>query len=173
MDASGIVGFIKERKTAKGLKTFSFTLDDRDDDRWFGTYTDEPPAVGTFVTFEYVTNGAGFHNVDNKTMQATQPEEAEAAPAAAAIPFGGPAAAKAAYAKQSHKDANIQWQSARNAAIALLGVANDAGGLDLGTGKKGDKFAALTIMWNRLTVDLFEKSMEVGETGEVPADFQG
>jgi hypothetical protein len=177
MEASGLIGFVKPRKTAKGLTTYSFTLDDRDDERWFGTYDKEPAEAGTYVTFEYVTNAAGFNNVDNKTMKVTQegpatPDFDDDIPDSVA---GKPAPAKAAaaYGKATNRDANINWQSARNASTALLDVANAAGALDLGTGKKGSKLDALVVIHNRLTLDLYNHAMEVNATGEVPADFQG
>lgn len=170
MNASGIIGYVKSRKTAKGLTTYSFTFDDREDERWFGMYTTEPSEVGTFVEFEYVTNSAGFHNVDNKTLVVTEKEEAKEAPAQEKA---APSKAASAYKGAGNKDANIQWQSARNAAVSLLDVANSAGALDLGTGKKGSKLDALLIQVNRLSVDFFEKSMEVARTGDVPEDLAG
>jgi hypothetical protein len=173
MEASGIIGFVKPRKTAKGLTTYSFTLDDRDDERWFGTYDQEPADVGTFVEFEYVTNGAGFNNVDNKTMKVVEQDKAENTDGPNDdIPASLPKA-KVAYGKATNRDANINWQSARNASISILEVANAAGALDLGTGKKGSKLDALLIQVNRLTVDFYEQAMEVNNTGEVPEDFQG
>ena len=85
----------------------------------------------------------------------------------------GKVPARNAYAKATNRDANINWQSARNAAIATLEVANAAGALDLGTGKKGSKLDALVIVLNRLTVDFYGQAMEVNASGDVPEDFQG
>ncbi len=174
MKAEGIIGFVKPRKTAKGLTTYSFTLDDRDDERWFGTYTQEPPDVGVYVEFEYVTNGAGFNNVDNDTLKATENPDADVP---AEVEGGAPAAksggASKAYSGAVKKDACIQWQAARNSAIAILGIAAAAGALDLGTGKKGSKLDALFVQVSRLTVDYFGHTQEVSETGEVPEDFRG
>ncbi len=171
MEASGLIGFVKPRKTVKGLTTYSFTFDDRDDDRWFGTYTEEPAEAGTFVEFEYITNGAGFHNVDNKTMKVVEAEKESDGPAAKET--AEPTKAKAAYGKATNRDANINWQSARNASIAVLEVANAAGALDLGTGKKGSKLDALLVFANRLTLDFYNHAMEVNTTGDVPEEFQG
>jgi hypothetical protein len=79
MDAKGIVGKIIPRNTKVGI-TYSFTLDDRDDERWFGTFKTPAPAEGTYVEFEYKTNAAGFHNVDMATLvTAEAPEKADAA----------------------------------------------------------------------------------------------
>jgi len=171
MEAEGLIGFIKPRQVAGGYTTYSFTFDDREDGRWFGTYKLEPPEVGTYVKFEYTTNSAGFHNVENKTLTTV---EKEGAPAADDAPVTGRLAkTQGAYKGATNRDANINWQSARNAAIALCQVASDAGALDLGTGKKDSKIEALLLIANRLTVDYFDQAMEVNNTGERPEEFRG
>lgn len=187
--AEGLVGFIKPRKTAKGYTTYAFTFEDRDDDRWFGTYKDDPEElgaeVGAYVTFEYSKSGAGFLNVDTDTLEVIEGEEGEeeeeeepeekpkakkkaakkkAKPAAS----GSSARASAAKAAAGNKDANIQWQSARNAALTFCALAQEAGVLDLGTGKKGEKLEALDKFVNLKSFDFFTASMEVGQTGEAP-----
>lgn len=190
--AAGVVGFIKPRKTAKGYTTYAFTFDDRDDDRWFGMYKTDPEElgaeVGAYVEFEYTTSGAGFLNVVEDTLEVLEgeeegeEEEEEEAPkprskkkASKKKPAskkkassGGQARAAAAKNVSSNKDANIQWQSARNAALTFTEIAQAAGILDLGTGKKGEKLEALGIFVNLKTVDFFTASMEVSETGGVP-----
>jgi len=161
--ASGVVGKVNPRNTKVGI-TYSFTLDG--DTKWYGTYKDTPPQEGQFVEFEYKTNGAGFHNVEMPTLKMTSPSESTTtAPA--------PAAATKAWAASSHKDANIQWQSARNAAVQLAVGALAGGAISLGSGKAEAKLEALMIQVNRLTLDFFDQSMEVGNTGEAPEDFRG
>ena len=81
---------------------------------------------------------------------------------------GSSSRATAARAAAGFKDANIQWQSARNAALTFVGIAQEAGVLDLGTGKKGDKLEALDHFVNLKSLDFFTASLEVGETGEAP-----
>ena len=177
MNASGIIGVIKPRKiTHKGqaLTAYSFTLEDRDDDRWFGTWTTPPPEVGVYAEFEYSVNAAGFNNVDNDTMTVTEPETVGASTGLTAVPATLVSVkAEEAFKKADNKDAKLTWQSARFASIQLLEVAVAAGALDLGTGKKGSKLDALLIQVNRQTVDFFEYSMEVGRTGDAPEDLTG
>ena len=117
MEASGIVGKVIPRNTKVGI-TYSFTFDDFDDERWFGTFKETPPLDGQYVTFEYVKNAAGFLNVDMKTMVIAEGNTAEVAQATPQPE----AAAKvtAAYTKSGNKDAKITWQAARNSAIAAL-----------------------------------------------------
>lgn len=161
--SSGVVGKVNPRNTKVGI-TYSFVLDGPDD-KWYGTFKDTPPQEGQYVEFEYVTNGAGFHNVDMKTLTTT------------AAPEGStdvvPAPAKKAFAASSNKDANIQWQSARNAAINLVGVAVEAGAISLGGGKAEAKLEAMLIQVNRISLDFFDQSMEVSQTGDAPEDFRG
>jgi flagellar biosynthesis GTPase FlhF len=210
--AGGIVGFIKPRKTAKGYTTYAFTFDDRDDERWFGTYKTDPEElgaeVGVYVEFEYTVSGAGFLNVVEETIQIfdeepdgdeeeeaeeegeeeeeAEEEEEEAPPPkkkkakakAKAAPkkkatkkkaaSGGAARAAAARTGANHKDANIQWQSARNAALTYATLAQAASILDLGTGKKADKLEVLDIFVYNTTLDFFRQSMSVSEDGEAP-----
>jgi hypothetical protein len=169
MDAKGIVGKIIPRNTKVGI-TYSFTLDDRDDERWFGTFKTPAPAEGTYVEFEYKTNAAGFHNVDMATLvTAEAPEKADAAEPVEVLK---PGAAKA-FTKTGNKDANIQWQSARNAAIQVLGTMSDAGALSLGSGKAEAKLEAYLIQLNALTLEFFDQSMEVSGSGDAPDGFRG
>lgn len=201
--AAGIVGYIRPRKVAAGYTTYAFTFDDRDDERWFGTYKTNPEdkgaVVGAYVEFEYTRSSAGFNNVDLKTLEVFEAEEEEsesgedeeqeedeqeespkppprkkrptekAAKAGAGKgKSGGPARAAAAQGAASNKDANIQWQSARNAALHFVEIANQAGALDIGTGKKAAKLEALAIIVNQQTLDFFNASMQVSETGTAP-----
>lgn len=162
MESSGVVGKVNPRNTKVGI-TYSFVLDGPDD-KWYGTFKDTPPNEGDFVQFEYVTNGAGFHNVDMKTLTTTAAPEGDTTVSAPA---------KKAFASSSNKDANIQWQSARNAAINLAAVAVDGGAIALGGGKADAKLEALLIQVNRMTLDFFDQSMEVSVSGEAPEDFRG
>ncbi len=193
LKAEGLVGFVKPRKTAKGYTTYAFTFDDRDDDRWFGTYKTDPEElgieVGAYVKFEYTKSGAGFLNVDTATVEVIevdeeegeeeeadeeeQEEEERPAPrskkkAAKKKASTSSARASAAKAAAGFKDANIQWQSARNAALQFCAIAQEAGVLDLGTGKKAEKLEALDKFVNLKSLDFFTASMEVGVSGEAP-----
>lgn len=162
--ASGVVGKVNPRNTKVGI-TYSFTLDG--DDRWFGTYKTLPPAEGAYVEFTFKTNGAGFHNVDEGSVKVTD------APSGATQEASAKPAAAAAFRGSSNKDANIQWQSARNAAVATMAVMAAADAISLGGGKAEARLEALTIQVNQLTLDYFDQSMEVSSTGEAPADFRG
>jgi hypothetical protein len=154
MQASGIIERVKPRQIAGGKTAYSFLINDV----WYGTYTNEPPAEGSAVEFEYAVNKAGFNNVDYKTLKVT--EAASAATASAPAPG-------TARANFNNKDANIQWQSARNAAVPMIIGAVQAGVI------KADSLEALQILVNAQTVDFFDASMEVGVTGTTPADLVG
>ncbi len=169
MEASGIVGKVIPRNTKVGI-TYSFTLDPREDERWFGTFKDTPPMEGQYVEFEYTKNAAGFLNVDMKTLKVVEaPEAGTTGNDMTSVPAAS-ASAKA-YGKASNKDANIQWQSARNAAIATVAVMGE--NLALGGGKAEAKLAALIIQVNQLTLDYFDQSMAVSVSGDAPEDFRG
>lgn len=164
VSACGVVGKVNPRNTKVGI-TYSFTLDG--DDKWFGTYKDMPPAEGAYVEFTYKTNGAGFHNVDQGSVVVTD------APSGGTQDASAKPAAKAAFAATSNKDANIQWQSARNAAIATMAAMAQAGAISLGSGKADAKLEAMVVQVNQLTLDYFDQSMEVSGSGEAPEDFRG
>ena len=169
MEARGVVAKVTSKNTSAGV-THSFVLAE-EDGKWYGTFTSAAPAEGSYVEFEYKTSPAGWHNVDNKTVKVTAPpqggdtvglQQTAVVSAQAATAFRG----------TSNKDANIQWQSARNASINLMVGAAEAGILDLGA-KKDGKLEALLILVNRATVDFFDQSMEVSATGDAPEDFRG
>lgn len=172
---AGIVSRVNPRNTRVGV-TYSFILDgvDGPDGKalWFGTFKSQPPQEGQYCEFEYTTNSAGFHNVDMKTLVVTEStaNDTETAEPTSRERVGTPA--KKAYGAASNRDANIQWQSARNAAIAFLNVAVPGGAVGLGSGSKEAKLEMLTILTNRLTLEFFDQSMEVSETGDAPEDFR-
>lgn len=158
MQASGIVEVIKANNTKAGI-TYSFAIGDQ----WYGTYKTQPTFVeGDYVEFDYSVKG-NFQNADTKTIKVTKGEQAAQASDGAAAP------AKA-FKGASNKDAAIQWQSARNAALALAAIAAELGVLDVGAAnaKKEGKFEALQIWVNAQTVEYFEDSQKVSETGENP-----
>lgn len=171
--AAGIVSYINPREVKtgkdKGKTAYSFALQNQEG--WYGTYLQEPPAVGLYVEFDYTISAAGFNQVKWDSLEVTEPEETEEEekPKAKGKPATG--AAKA-YASAGNRSANINWQSARASAIAVAQVGATAGILDLGAGKKDSKLEALLIYVNRMTLDFYGKAMEVEETGELPADFQ-
>lgn len=163
---TGIVQYKNEKDTRVG-KTWNLRIEG--DERYFGCYKSEPQVVvGQCVTFEFSTNGAGFHNVDMKKGikidETTVVASSGAAPAEAAAPSE---AAVAAVAKSDGKDKKITWQSARNTAAAIMKVAAAEDALDLGA-KKAGKFEALLVQFNQLTLDLYNDAMTVQTTGENP-----
>jgi hypothetical protein len=82
------------------------------------------------------------------------------------------ARASAAKSFAANKDLNIQWQSARNAAIAFFGVAVQAGALTTHSAK-GKALESLMIMVDQKTLEYFDQGREVFNTGEAPAGIEG
>ena len=167
MDAQGIVGKVIPRNTKVGI-TYSFTLDDRNDERWFGTYKTMAPAEGMYVEFEYKKNPAGFLNVDMDTLVVKDPGSA---PETASDDTGVTERATKAASKAGNKDAKITWQAARKDAMLLLGLMGED--LKLGAGKKEAKLEVLLILVNQLTLDFFDQACEVAESGDAPEGFRG
>lgn len=171
--AQGRIGFVKDAVLQSGPQagqtTHSFVLEGQDG--WFSTYTHTPPPKGTDVSFEYSQKG-NFKNVDVKTLKVldnTNPlgKEPDAASSVTEAVMPGATAPSVRFAA-THRDANINWQSARNAAIAMAQVAADAGILDVGTGAKASKLEALQIYIDQLTRNFFAEAMEVNKHGDVP-----
>ena len=154
-EASGIVYEIGSNNTRVGM-TYSIKIDG--DDKYYGTYKTVPPCfAGNFVTFDYSTNGRGYHNADVKTIKV------EAAPAAGVAGNNltqapaASAAAASAHKSADGRQASIVWQHSQEMALRFAAIAQEAGALDLGTkGGKEGKLEALNIWVDAKTVDYFK-----------------
>ena len=120
------------------------------EDNWFGFGKAKPHfEKGNEISFEYTKNGK-FANADPKSVEVISEE----AP-------GNSTAQAATKTKAVNKTQDeIRYQASRNAAIALVGPALEAGLIDLGKStKKGAQLENLVAYVNELAADFNEDTL--------------
>jgi hypothetical protein len=159
--AQGRIQYLNEKPF--GNKTlYSFKL--FDDETLYMCGDRPPPAKkGDFVTFDYKENQKGQSIVDPKTIKA---KEAEVVQANTYKVSGG--AQKEGYwqDRQKSDDARqkkIEWQAARNSAIAAVDVILKNGALKM-PAKEKDKYEAVMALIGDITATFYTQTQNGGST---------
>lgn len=135
-----------------------------DDGNFYSAFKDKVKVQvnpGDVIEFDYVVNGR-FRNI---TPFSVKPSTAQAANTPPAAQSSAPAAYSAPKGPDT-RQLSIHYQSSRNAAIALVGAALQAGAVAL-PAKKGDQLDALLALTEDVTNRFFLTLEEVIEAGGV------
>ena len=150
----GKVAFVNERNW-QGKTLHSFKL--VDDEALYVCGTVKPRInKGDFVTFEAKPNPKGQMVVDLNSMQAKEAEVVTAGIAGKAA-WGG----KSGY-NDDKRQRTIEWQAARNSAIAAAQVILGNGALKM-PAKESAKYEAVMALISELTKQFFEETATLGE----------
>lgn len=143
------------RQNDKGA--WSAKIVDGDTETWYGLGFSQPSvAKGDVIEFEAKQNGK-FWNIDTKSIRKVEAEVQQNKPVAE-VAKGG-ASNKEEYwskreAAEEHKQKQINWQSARYAAIQLLPTLFEQGAVKLPT-KKADQYDAVLSLVDEITVKFY------------------
>lgn len=147
----GKVAFVNERPW-NGKMLYSFKL--ADDDALYVCGTSKPQVTkGDFVTFEAKSNPKGQMVVDLNTIEAKKAEVVTAGKG------------NWGYAKGPNEDKRqrtIEWQAARNSAIAAAQVVLSNGALKL-PAKESAKYECVMALIGELTKQFFDETATLGE----------
>jgi hypothetical protein len=144
-----------------GKLSFSFKL--AEGQQWYGCYTNDPKvAVGECISFDAKANGE-YVNCDIKTIKRLENSNG-AASNSNVVPVGAGGAGAAAPVKNMYdtRQAAIQFQASRNAAIAVLELAQACGAVKL-PAKESDKLDALLALVDEITVRYDKATTEACE----------
>lgn len=148
----GTIAYVNE-KNWNGKTLYSFKL--ANDQTLYTCGTQRPAAAkGDFVTFEGKELANNRFEVDLRSINV---RKAEVAVAGRSFPRFD----------DSKRQETIEWQAARNSAIAAAGVILQAGALKL-PAKEADKFAVVTMLISELTNKFFKETKTLGVEIETP-----
>ncbi len=150
----GKVAFVNERNW-QGKNLYSFKL--ADDEALYVCGTSKPQiSKGDFVTFEANPNPKGQMVVNLASLEAKKVEVVSAGSAGKAA-WGG----KSGY-NDDKRQRTIEWQAARNSAIAAAQVVLSNGALKL-PAKESAKYEAVMALIGELTKQFFDETATLGE----------
>jgi membrane-bound inhibitor of C-type lysozyme len=159
----GRIKFLNEREW-NGKSLYSFKLEN--DEASYMCGGDKPNASkGDFVTFEVRQNQKGQNIVDVKTLAVKKSEVVSGA---------APSAGREGYWSQREKSddtrqSRIEWQAARNSAIALADVILKNAALKM-PAKETAKYDAVVALVAELTTKFFEETKTLGAKPAAPKE---
>lgn len=152
----GNVAFLNERKWNN--KTL-YSLKLRDDDTLYLCGERRPNArQGDYVTFEAEENAKGQFVVDVKTVKAK---------AAEVVMAKSSGLGKFQANSYDKRQETIEYQAARNSAIAAVGVILEAGAFKL-PAKEADKYGIVLGLISELTDKFFKETKTLGAKPSLP-----
>ena len=153
---SGKVQYVNER-SFNGKMLYSIKLAPPNGEVLYMMGTSKPTVTkGDYVTFEGEDKGNNRFQVDTKTIQIKKAEVMQA---------GSSGARDTYWDKKAQDDksrqATIEYQAARNSAIAAVGVILNASAFKL-PAKEADKYGAVIGLINDLTARFFAETKTLG-----------
>jgi hypothetical protein len=147
----GNVAYVNE-KNWNGKTLYSFKL--KDDQTLYTCGMTKPQmSKGDYVTFEGKETNNGRFEVDVRSINVKKAEVVTPQ--------------KGYFRDDSKRQETIEWQAARNSAIAAAGVILQAGALKL-PAKEADKYAVITMLISELTHKFFKETKTLGVELEIP-----
>lgn len=149
----GTIQYVNE-KNWNGKNLYSFKL--ANDSTLYTCGTVKPQvSKGDYVSFNGEEKGNNRFEVDAKSITVKKAD--------VVTPSGG----RGFFRDDSKRQETIEWQAARNSAIAAAGVILNAGGLKL-PAKEADKYAVITMLISELTHKFFKETKTLGIEIEEP-----
>jgi hypothetical protein len=163
----GVVKFINE-KPYNGKMLYSFKL--ANDDALYMCGGDKPNiSRGDFITFESKANPRGQHVVNLNSIQVKQSEVVEASTTRVSGTAGGKETYWDNKAKSDdQRQSKIEWQAARNSAIAAADLVLKHGGLKM-PAKESAKYDVILALVTDLTNTFYEETKTLGAKPKAPA----
>lgn len=162
---TGVVEKVAAKPLASGKDagklSFSFKLGEK----WYGCYTSDPKvAAGDMISFDAKVSG-DFTNADVKTIKRVEGGNHGnmdiSGNGNGGVPVG-PVAGVPVKNTYDQRQAAIQFQASRNAAIAVLSLAQECGAVKL-PAKESDKLDALLALVDEITVRYDKATTEACE----------
>lgn len=147
----GNVAFVNE-KNWNGKTLYSFKLQN-DPTLYTCGMTKPTVSKGDYITFEGKETNNGRFEVDVRSINVKKAE--------VVTPNKG------YFRDDSKRQETIEWQAARNSAIAAAGVILQAGALKL-PAKEADKYSVVTMLISELTHKFFKETKTLGVELEIP-----
>lgn len=176
--AEGVIGFIKENPTQRGL-LYSFVLNDPGAGKdvkgtWYNCGQNKPPAEkGSAVKFAYTTNSKGYHDADITKFKVTGSAPPKTHNGGGAKKYAAAGGRDDYWAKKEERDLAvtqpmIMFQNATTNAVNVVTTGFQTGTLDLGK-TKAKQVPNLMILVTKIRDELFaeyiakQQSLAAGE----------
>lgn len=150
------------RQNDKGA--WSAKIVDGSAETWYGLGFKKPSiSQGDMIEFEASQNGR-FWNIDQKSIQVVQNDVQQNKPVSDVVGSSGGAQSKDEFwsnkeKKEEFKQKQINWQAARNSAIALVPTLLEQGVVKLPT-KKADQYDAVLGVVDELSVRFYNDTQD-------------
>jgi len=150
------------RQNDKGA--WSAKVVEGDTETWYGLGFNTPSvSQGDMIEFEYKKNGK-FFNIDSKSIKVVDNQVESNKPVADVAKSAGGASSKEEYwsnkeKAEEFKQKQINWQSARNAAIQLVPSLLEQGVVKLPT-KKADQYDTVMNLVNEMSVRFYTETQD-------------